>query len=105
MMRMLQLAMQSAWNRRLTLGRALMHAECYEEAEVALHAAVELHRQRVPKEEPRSLVYLATCLRMRGAVDEALGMTARARAASDGRRGWRGVGRCGLPVLSPVTAR
>ena len=55
-----------------TLGRVLMHAGRYAEAEPHLRAGAEHHREHVPNEHARSLSYLAACLRHAGRQDEAL---------------------------------
>lgn len=57
---------------RGTLGRALMHAGRYAEAEPHLRHAAEHHREHAPRERPRSLSYLSTCLRHAGRPTEAL---------------------------------
>jgi tetratricopeptide (TPR) repeat protein len=55
-----------------TLGRALLHAANYDEALPHLRRAAELHKVERPEEGPRSLCYLATCLRLAGEAPAAL---------------------------------
>lgn len=66
-----------------THGRALMHADRLDEAEVVLRQAVAHHRTEVPRETPRSECYLATCLRLAGRATEALVIVNDALAAAD----------------------
>ncbi|HMJ10504.1 MAG TPA: hypothetical protein VK524_03805, partial [Polyangiaceae bacterium] len=54
-----------------TLGRAFLHAGEPERGLPHLRESVAHHKQHEPKEGPRSLTYLATCLRHAGAVAEA----------------------------------
>ena len=61
-----------------TLGRALLHAGRYAEAEPFLCAGAEHHRARLPRELARSLSYLAVCLRHAGRLDEALSVVSAA---------------------------
>jgi tetratricopeptide (TPR) repeat protein len=65
-----------------THGRALMHAGRLNEAEALLQRALAHHRDEVPREAPRSMCYLATCLRLAGRAEEALLIVDDARAAA-----------------------
>lgn len=55
-----------------TLGRALMAAGVYAEAELHLRRAVEHHQAHAEGEVARSMCYLACCLRLMGRREEAL---------------------------------
>lgn len=64
---------------RGTLGRALMHAGRFDEALVELRRAADCHRGKVQREQlPRSLCYVATCLRLSGNASGALQVTQQA---------------------------
>lgn len=63
-----------------TLGRALMHAGRHSDAEPVLRQGAEHHREHAPKEQARSLMYVATCLRHGGSYDAALAVVDEALA-------------------------
>jgi tetratricopeptide (TPR) repeat protein len=72
-----------------TYGRALLHAGRAAEAEVPLRQAVAHHaKAQLPKEEPRSRTYLATCLRHQGRAADALGIVDEASALTSKLRRW-----------------
>jgi len=60
-----------------TLGRALLRAGRAEEALTYLSEGVEIHKGWLLREQPRSLCYLATGLRLAGRLDQALEATHR----------------------------
>jgi tetratricopeptide (TPR) repeat protein len=55
-----------------TLGRALMHADAFEEALPWLRNGADFHREHAPREHARSLCYVAQCLRGLGRPADAL---------------------------------
>lgn len=64
-----------------TLGRALTHAGRDEDAHAWLEKGAEHHREYLPEDLPRSLCYLATCLRRLGRYEDAAGVLHDAFAA------------------------
>jgi tetratricopeptide (TPR) repeat protein len=66
-----------------TLGRALMHSGRLGEAEVTLRSGAAHHREHSPWEEPRSLCYLAQCLRLSERYEEARSTAVEAIASTD----------------------
>lgn len=73
-----------------THGRAFLHAGRHAEAEPLLRLAADHHHAAKPQEEPRSLSYLATCLRLAGRPEDALDVVDRAlaRAEIDAEKKW-----------------
>ncbi len=55
-----------------TLGRALMHADAFEDALPWLRRGADFHREHAPREYARSLSYVAQCLRGLDRLAEAL---------------------------------
>lgn len=55
-----------------TLGRTFLHDERYADAMPLLREGVEVHARELPHEEPRSLLQLATCMRLAGRAADAL---------------------------------
>lgn len=66
-----------------THGRTLMHAGRLGEAEALLRQACVHHQGTVPREAPRSGCYLATCLRLAGRAEDALGIVNGALSAAE----------------------